>query len=133
MQELKKRLYDPPMNRHEIAALARCVFAASEEGDAVASSVLRDAGMRLVSLASPVLQELYEEHDEFAIVLAGGIPRDGSLLVQTLAAGIKHIRPNASVFVSGLSPVAGTLIVGLQSLGVEIDSDIIGNLKGSIS
>ena len=132
MQELKKRLYDPPMSRHEVAALAGCVFAAAEEGDAVASLILRDAGARLASLASPVLRKLYDEDDEFPVVLAGGIPRDGSLLTQTLIAEIKRIRPSACVFISGLQPVTGAIIIGLQSIGIEIDSDIINNLKQSI-
>ncbi len=132
MQELKKRLYDPPMSRHELASLAGCVFTAAEEGDAVASLILRDAGARLASLASPVLQELYDEDDDFPVVLAGGIPHAGSLLVQALIAGIKRIRPHACVFVSGLQPVAGALIVGLQSIDIEINPGIIDNLKRSI-
>jgi N-acetylglucosamine kinase-like BadF-type ATPase len=132
MQELKKRLYDPPMSRHELASLAGCVFAAAAEGDAVASLILRDAGARLASLSSPVLQELYDEDDEFPVVLAGGIPRVGSLLSQALIAEIKHICPRARVFVSGLQPVAGALIIGLQSIGIEMNSNIIDNLKKSV-
>jgi len=132
MNELKKCLYNPPMSRHEIAALARCVFAAAEEGDAVASLILRDAGVRLASLASPVLRELYDEDDVFPVVLSGGILRDGSLLTQTLIAEIKRIRPSACVFISGLQPVVGAIIIGLQSIDIKVDSAIVNNLKKSI-
>jgi hypothetical protein len=46
-----------------------------------------------------------------------------------LASEIKGIRPRADVFVSDLQPVSGTVIIGLHSIGVQMNPDIISNLK----
>jgi len=56
------------------------------------------------------------------------VMRGESILVRMLASEIMSLRPNADVFVSPLQPVAGALIIGLDSVGETISSDIVGNL-----
>lgn len=127
--ELKKYLYDPAIKRHTLAALARCVFEAAAAGDAVAGQLLLHAGSRLARLADPVMIRLFAPDEDFPVILSGGVMREGSILVRALALEIKKNRPRADVFVSPLQPVAGALIIGLDAVGVTIDSDIIGNLN----
>ncbi|UCD57515.1 MAG: hypothetical protein JSV16_17230 [Candidatus Hydrogenedentota bacterium] len=129
VQELKTRLYRPPLKRHKLAELATCVFTAAGGGDEVAVEILRSAGLRLANLASPVVCELFGTEEDFPVVLSGGIPYEGSIIARMLASEIKGIRPRADVFVSDLQPVSGTVIIGLHSIGVQMNPDIISNLK----
>lgn len=128
ISELKRYLYDPPVNRHELAALAKYVFDAAETGDAVAKEILHGTGIRLARVAEPVISSLFGPGQSFPLILTGGVMFRGGSLPGTFAREINKIRPHADVFVSPLQPVAGALIIGLDSIGVAIDSDIISNL-----
>lgn len=128
VQDLKKRLYKPPLRRHRIAELARHIFDAAAVGDEVAEEILRTGGARLARLSLPVLQELFDPGEGFPVVLSGGILQARSPLTDSLVAEIDTVRPRAEPFVSALQPVAGTVIIGLDFMGVRIDSNTVGNL-----
>jgi N-acetylglucosamine kinase len=127
--ELKGYLYDPPIQRHEFAALAKYVFDAADAGDPVAGRILENAGLRLAQLAGPVISRLFPPHEPFPVVLAGGVMRGESIPVRVFTTEIKKIRPAAEVFVSRLLPVTGALIIGLEAIDVVLDTDIIENLS----
>jgi N-acetylglucosamine kinase-like BadF-type ATPase len=128
IQDLKTLLYAPPIKRHKLAALAHLVFEAAGTGDAVATEILRGAGFRLARLAEPIISRLFENDERFPVILTGGVMREGSILVHALASEIAKFRSAADVFVSPLQPVAGALIIGLDAIGVTIDSTTISNL-----
>jgi N-acetylglucosamine kinase len=127
--DLKTFMYNPPIGRHQLARLAPYVFAAAEKGDEVATTILENAGNRLAELAEPVVSRLFRPDEQFPVILTGGVMREGSILVRTLISEIKKIRPAADVYVSPLLPLLGTVIIGLDSIGVTIDSDVLDNLK----
>lgn len=129
VQELKKRLYAPPIKRHKFAELARCVFTAAQAGDGVAVEILRTGGVRLARLASPVLLGLFGKNERFLVALSGGILREESIMTATVSSEVKRIRPRADVFSPALQPVTGAVIIGLESIGVQIDSAVIDNLN----
>ena len=128
VQDLKKCLYKPPVRRHRIAGLARHVFEAAAVGDEVAEEILQNGGMRLADLSRPVLEGLFDSGEVFPVVLSGGILRERSLLTDRLMGEIETVRPRAEPFISPLQPVSGTVIIGLDSIGVRIDSTTVGNL-----
>ena len=61
--------------------------------------------------------------------LGGGILSRESGVTRTLAAEIEALHPNAEIVLPELEPVYGALVIGLDSVGIDIDSDIIDNLK----
>ncbi len=133
VQELKKRLYAPPIKRHKLAALARHVFTAAQAGDEVAAEILRTGGVRLAQLASPVLLGLFGARERFPVALSGGILREESVMTATVTSEVKKIRPRADVFAPAFQPVTGAVIIALESIGVRIDSEVIENLNKSSS
>lgn len=128
VQELKKRLYAPPIKRHKFAELAKCVFAAAQAGDGVAAEILRTGGIRLARLASPVLLGLFDKSERFPVALSGGILREESVMTAAVTSEVKKARPRADVFAPALQPVTGAIIIGLESIGVRMDSGVIENL-----
>lgn len=135
---LRKKLYNPPLARHKFAELARCVFEAADSGDAVAAETvaaetvaaetLAEAGRRLARLAAPVLEELFGAQESFPIALCGGVLQRESVVTRALVTQIRDLRPNADVLISKLQPMIGTIIIGLETLGVRVDSAIAENL-----
>jgi N-acetylglucosamine kinase-like BadF-type ATPase len=128
-QDLKRRLYNPPLQRHQIAALAPYVFEAADAGDGVALAILRTAGNRLAELAASVMRALFGRDEEFSVVLSGAILREHKIVARALTAEIAKIRPHADVFVSKLRPLSGTLIIGLHSIGASVTPAVIDILK----
>lgn len=127
--EIRKRLYDPPIERHKFAVLSKCVFEAAEIGDPTALEILRRAGIRLAELAAPVARGLFGPEEKFPAILSGGVPRAGGILANAFASEMTGIRANADAFVSELQPVTGALIFGLDSIGVQANADVIENLR----
>ena len=123
--DIRKPLYDPPLKRHELAGLAPLAFEAAETGDGVAQGILKQAGRDLAQLAEPVLGALFDEKQSFPIVLSGGILARKSDVTRALATEIEAFRPNAEMIFPELQPVYGALVIGLDSVGVDINSGII--------
>jgi len=129
LAELRRVLYNPPVARHDLARLAHYAFQAAERRDAVAIGILREAGRRLARLAQPVVTELFDSGESFSIILSGGIFETDSTVSETLMAEISAMCPDADILRAKLQPVLGAIIIGLDSLGIEIDKKIIVNLK----
>ncbi len=125
---LKKSLYDPPIARHELAALARYAFEAAEAGDTVAAEILAEAGRRLAQLAAPVITELFGEDENFPVVLSGGVFQAESAVDRALTPMLQALRPGADAFRSALAPVMGAVATALDSLGVELGPRVVANL-----
>lgn len=130
--DLKRRLYRPPLNRHELAALSRLVSEAASRGDQAARKILRNAGVRLADLSAPVVQTLFEERDCFPIILSGGVLRGEPLVASATKEKLQELRPHAEVIVSPFEPVVGTILIGLKKLGIDPSPEIINNLKNTI-
>jgi N-acetylglucosamine kinase-like BadF-type ATPase len=128
--ELRRLLYRPPIRRHQVAALAACVSEAAAKGDEVAGDILVTAGRRLAALAAPVVNSLYEEGEVFPVVLSGGVLRGEPRVAAVAREEIRRVRPRADVFVSPLEPMAGTLILGLESIGAQTGPKTIEKLAG---
>jgi N-acetylglucosamine kinase-like BadF-type ATPase len=127
--ELKRILYRPPLRRHKIAALSKLVSDAAARGDEVAKEILNLAGHRLAELAAPVIRSLFEDGEYFPLILSGAVLRGESIVASAARADLQKIRENANIIVSPLEPVAGTLIIGLDALGISITTEIGENLK----
>jgi len=126
--DLKKVLYAPPIRRHELAEFAECVFRAADLGDIVAGEILNEAGMRLARLAEPVLRKLFGSDESFPVALCGGVLTGESAVSRALRAEIAQIRPRAQINLAALQPVMGTIVIGLDSIGAQIDSQAMRNL-----
>jgi len=133
LTDLRRKLYNPPLARHKFAELARCVFEAADSGDAVAAETLVEAGRRLALLAVPVLEELFGAQESFPIALCGGVLQRESAVTRALVTQIRDLRPNVDVLISKLQPAIGTIVIGLETLGVRVDSAIAENLIGGDS
>jgi N-acetylglucosamine kinase-like BadF-type ATPase len=80
------------------AAQAPLVFAAAEEGDAVAQEIIRYAGGELGANAAAVARRLDLASGPFELVLAGGVFRaESALLLEALLAPVRALRAAQAV------------------------------------
>jgi N-acetylglucosamine kinase-like BadF-type ATPase len=112
-QDLVHEIYYRNARPSAIAALARYVQEAYEEGDRTATGIL-DAGAReLVACARSVVTQLGMRDDPFTFVLAGGIFHAVPWLARELTHRLPDIAPSASVRMIDREPAHGAVALAL--------------------
>lgn len=96
------------------ADAAPLVFAAAEEGDAVASQVIRWTAEELGSLAEGVIRQVEIEDDAFDVVLVGSLFKGGERFIEPLRARIHSIAPAARLVRLEAPPVAGAVLLAMD-------------------
>ncbi|GGG78264.1 N-acetylglucosamine kinase [Paenibacillus radicis (ex Gao et al. 2016)] len=103
--------------------LAKTMFEAASQGDAVAIRILEEVGLEHANAANALIKRLGMEEQTFDVVLAGSVMSKGSSphLVDSIKVGIKAAAPNASVVKLTVDPVIGALMSAMDNSGIEID------------
>ena len=92
------------------------VVVAAERGDAVARSILGEAGRSLGATAAHVVRRLGMEDDQFDLVLAGGMFRaDTRYLVDGLDAVVRPVAPQVRLQPLGDPPVVGAVLLAIDT------------------
>jgi N-acetylglucosamine kinase-like BadF-type ATPase len=96
--ELPPAIYDDPDKAmREIPQLSRIAVKAAEEGDKVASEILKDAAKELAVAAIAVIEQLRMERDEFQVAYVGGVFEAGDLILNPLREEIQAFAPRAVI------------------------------------
>lgn len=91
----------------KIAQLSRVAVEAAEQGDEVATGILRDAASELAKTALAVIDQLRMERDTFRVAYVGGVFEAGELILKPLREEIQKVAPNADVAPPIDAPVIG--------------------------
>jgi len=122
LRELIPLVYDPPIEKKEIAAFVPAVSRVAEEGDAVARSIL-EAGARDLAVTALALLKRFPK--EIPIGLWGGIferdPVFRELFTEALGA-----EGYANAFLLPQPPVAGALLAALRLDGRDLGPFPVG-------
>lgn len=101
--------------------LAPLVLAVSDEGDAAAQAVVREAGAELGLNAAAVAQRLGLAGEPFALVLAGGVLATGNaLLVESLLAVVREAAPGVRPLVLNAPPAVGSVLLAMDAAGAPV-------------
>jgi N-acetylglucosamine kinase-like BadF-type ATPase len=115
--ELLEGLY---LGRYELtAAVAPLVFQMAADGDQVALEVVRWAGRELGSLAIGVIRQLGFEHQDFELVLAGGLYDGGPMLIEAMRARVRAVAPGARLVRLKAPPVVGGVLLAMEKAGLR--------------
>ncbi|WP_409344723.1 N-acetylglucosamine kinase [Paenibacillus sp. MBLB4367] len=129
---VKKQLHADKIQRSDIADLAMLVERAAGEGDAVAQSILRQAGAELGQLAISVLRQIAEQPGASAVrkvYPTGGVFQSTNWVRRSLTEVLHVYDPSLEVCTPSYSPVIGTLILSAQALGRTIQ---LGNVEEAV-
>ncbi len=101
----------------KIAQLSPIAVLAAEQGDEVATGILRDAASELAKTAIAVIDQLRMERDTFRVSYVGGVFEAGELILKPLRQEIQKIAPNADV-----APPLDPPVIGAAKMAQAINS-----------
>jgi N-acetylglucosamine kinase-like BadF-type ATPase len=110
---LVHNVYGPHRRHRSMAMLGPSVQMASEDGDAVAASILDRAAHELALAATSVARRLELSADAFPFILAGGVFRVVPALVERLSERLRDLAPRAAIELLREEPARGAVRLAL--------------------
>jgi N-acetylglucosamine kinase-like BadF-type ATPase len=117
-QEMIAGIYGGSIDRVRIASLAEAVAHDADNGDAVATTVLRDAGGSLAMLAVTVAGMFWSMDEAVAVATTGSLWK-ASILRAEFGRALRETVPNARIVSSALEPVIGAALRSRRLLDME--------------
>jgi glucosamine kinase len=115
--ELVRKANSEP--RPDFAQLFPMTVELATHGNAVALSVLHDAGGELAGLVATVIHKLWQERKPVRVALGGGIFAHSPQVRKNFYLVLRESQPNAAVNFQIIDPVAGALWLARRS-GVKV-------------
>jgi N-acetylglucosamine kinase-like BadF-type ATPase len=113
--------------------LAPLLLDEAQEGDSVALAVVREHGEALGNYALAAARKVGLEGRTFALVLAGGVFRHPStLLEEIISARVLTTCPGVRTTRSRFEPIIGVLCTALEATGVKINEELLARLVPTI-
>ncbi|MBC8446734.1 MAG: ATPase [Chloroflexi bacterium] len=108
-------VYDDGFGVPQLAGLALLVSQAARAGDAVAQSILREAGRWLGNAACAVIRGLDMTGEAFEVVLTGAVLRARDLVWDTVVAALGDAAPRAQVIEPRHDAAIGAALLARQA------------------
>lgn len=125
VDELLRADVEGRLSAEGIRELTPLLFEEGYQGDRLANQIIGSFGQGCAELVTAALKRFEMTSLELDVVLSGSIFKaQGSLLQETLAAGIHAIAPRARLVRAYYEPVVGAVLLGLEHLGVQITEEI---------
>jgi N-acetylglucosamine kinase-like BadF-type ATPase len=118
VDELLHRLYTPEFPRSRIAALAKLVDQAAENGDSTAHNILTEAAQQLAIIAAAVRGQLFKPGETARVSYVGGVFR--SRLVLERFRMLAEMEEGNRVSPPAYGPAAGALLEAYQTSGIHV-------------
>jgi len=125
INELLHRFYTPEFPRPRIAAHAKLVDEAAENGDATALNILNEAAQQLAILAAAVRSKLFKAGESACVSYAGGVFRSRILLERFRI--LVEMEEGNRVSAPAYGPGAGALLEAYQAAGIR---STLSNVQG---
>lgn len=133
MDEVRDLVYNQLLERHEIAALARVLIEAAQEGDEKACSELTVAGNLLGLGAAAVIRNLKMTEKELTVCPVGGVfKHTGELLKRSYRETVQQTARLAAVKEPEFPPVVGSVLMALKNSGVTLTPQVINRIREGI-
>ena len=120
-QDLVHAVYHADLKPSAIAALARCVQQARDEGDPIAQAILAEAARELAASAASVARRVGLEDEAFPFFLSGGMFHAIPWLVEGLSERLRQVAPRATVRVLDREPAWGAVELAIAAAHGGVD------------
>lgn len=115
IRDLKDMVYQPPLTKTEIAALAKVCGVALEQGDPVAKEIYDHVVAELYLMASTVITRLNMQPEAVDAVLSGSILKQ-AYIQQNFSTQLKAFCPQINIIVPDKDPVYGAMTMAIKML-----------------
>ncbi|CAM4421713.1 N-acetylglucosamine kinase-like BadF-type ATPase [Paenibacillus endophyticus] len=126
-------MYDDALYNHKRPGhgLAKVMFEAAAQGDAVAIRILREAGSEHANAVMALIKRLGMEQERFDVVLTGSVlSRGGSPhMVDAINEELAAAAPYAKTVRLTVDPVIGAVMSAMDSKGISIDETVDAALR----
>ncbi len=112
-------IYSPQVDNSRIAGFARFVVEAAQDGDAVATSILKEAGAELGLAACAVIEKLGLKNAKVPIGCVGSVFKAGGLLTMPMLRTIKTIAPKAYLTEPEMAPAQAAALMAIRKISVS--------------
>jgi N-acetylglucosamine kinase-like BadF-type ATPase len=102
----------------DFAGLLPAVLFAADSGDALAQSILTQAGTELARLAKIVIRRLFSDGDKVPVAMAGGVFSNCALVRQVFYNSLRSEYPDCSANLTVIEPVQGALALARKGAKV---------------
>ena len=116
-------------SRHAQARLAPVVIAAADDGDHVASRIVRMHGADLGRFAIAAARQVGIDTEPFTVALAGGVLREGRAMRAALTREILDLAPDTRIIDAVLEPAAGALLLAFDAAGLRVTPAVEERLR----
>ena len=106
-------IYSPQVDNTRIAGFAKCVVEAAQDGDAVAVSILQEAGAELGLAACAVIQKLGLANKKIPIGCVGSVFKAGVLLTNSVLQTVHTLAPKAFLTEPQMPPAQAAALMAL--------------------
>jgi N-acetylglucosamine kinase-like BadF-type ATPase len=115
VDELFHQMYYGKITYRDLQPMAKLVFDAAWEGDAIACDILEWGGRYLGQMVNAAIRHLDMQRDTFDVVMAGSVFKGMSpVLVDALAVVVHRECPGARLVMPIYEPVVGALLLGME-------------------
>jgi N-acetylglucosamine kinase-like BadF-type ATPase len=123
--EVAVAIHQGILDAGRLIELPRLVVTAAEAGDDEALAIMRRQGSEVTRLAIAALHQLEMEDSPVQVVLGGSVLASSrSILLDSIAAGIRAEAPKAQTSLCTTRPVVGAGLAGLELAGAEGDAEV---------
>jgi N-acetylglucosamine kinase-like BadF-type ATPase len=111
--------------------LAKLLFQAASQGDAVAKEILRNQGVELGKSAKAVIKHLHMGSENFDVVLAGSVVTrgEGDFVQTYIEHAVKEVAPLATIVKLTVEPVVGAVWLAVEASGITLPEEIDHRLR----
>lgn len=110
-------------SRSSVTALSPVVFAAANEGDAVAIALVQRQAEEIVAYTRVCLTRLGLADQQVPVVVGGGVARARHpLLVEGVRAGLADVAPHARLQIVEAAPILGAGLLALAASGASSEA-----------
>lgn len=116
----------PTLTNDRMAAFARYVIEAAQDGDQVARAILAEAGRVLGVAAATVIRKLRMRGEKFPIGYVGGVFAAGELLLTSLRAEISKAAPEAYLVMPQMNPAVAAARMAQENFALPREFALAG-------
>ncbi|MBU6398947.1 MAG: hypothetical protein KGS61_01385, partial [Verrucomicrobia bacterium] len=128
VEEILRRLYQPPMRKAVVARLAPLVVELADAGDDVARGVLERGAELLAELVAANHRRLPTGPGPEVVVI-GGLGTAEGLYRRLIYAALRRRLPSARVGPPALAPVVGATLLAMEQVGIKRTPRLLANLR----
>lgn len=108
-------IYSPQVDNTRIAGFAKFVVEAAHEGDAVATTILQEAGSELGLAACAVIDQLGLRRQKVPIGCVGSVFNAGNVLTKPMIETVHTIAPKAFLTEPAMPPAHAAALMAIQN------------------